>query len=129
MGLRGVCASIVVALAFVGFGSSAAQAVPSLEVKPVVTAVCEDAQGEFSVDVIAQGAVAFVLDASGEPTGEKLFLLSIDATAVDDEGTPLGEFHKTYGPRRGHGEPISCSGSFVEEDGVTVSFDVVVTRR
>ena len=129
MGLRRVCASILVALALVGLGSTTAQAVPSIEVKPVVTLGCEDEQGTFSVDVIGQGAIAFVLDASGEPTGEKLFLLSIDATAVDDDGTPLGEFSKTYGQRRGQGEPISCSGSFVEEDGVTVSFDALVTRR
>jgi hypothetical protein len=131
MGLRRVCASILVALALVGLGSTPAQAVPSLEIKPVVTATCEDEQGEFSVDVIPQGAIAFVLDASGEPTGEKLFVVSIDATAVDEEGTPLGEFHKTYGQRRGHGEPISCSGSFIEENGmiVTVSFDLVATRR
>jgi hypothetical protein len=128
MGLRRVCASILVALALVGLGSTAAQAVPSLEIKPVVTASCEDEQGEFSVDVIGQGAIAFVLDASGEPTGEKLFLLSIDAEAFTD-GTSLGEFSKTYGQRRGHGEPISCSGSFVEEPGVTVFFEVVVTRR
>ena len=129
MGVRRVCASILVALALVGLGSPPAQAVPSLEIKPVITAGCEDEQGAFSVDVIAQGAVAFVLDASGEPTGEKLFLLSIDATAVDAEGTVVGEFSKTYGQRQGHGEPIFCSGSFVEEPGVTVFFDVLLTRR
>ena len=130
MGLRRVCASILVALALVGLGSTPAQAVPSLEIKPVVTLGCEDEQGgDFSVDVIGQGAIAFVLDASGEPTGEKLFLLSIDATAVTDDGTLVGEFSKTYGQRRGHGEPISCSGSFVEEPGVTISFDALVTRR
>ena len=129
MKLRRVCASILVALALVGLGSAPAQAVPSLEIKPVITAGCEDEQGTFSVDVIAQGAVAFVLDASGEPTGEKLFTLSIDAAAFTDEGTLVGEFHKTYGQRRGHGEPIFCSGSFVEEPGVTVFFDVLVTRR
>jgi hypothetical protein len=129
MGLRRACALILVALALVGLGSTPAQAVPSLEIKPVVTASCEDEQGEFSVDIIPQGAIAFVLDASGEPTGEKLFLLSVDATAVSDDGTALGEFHKTYGQRRGQGEPISCSGSFVEEPGVTVTFVVLVTRR
>ncbi len=130
MGVRGVCASILVALALVGLGSAPAQAVPSLEVKPVVTAVCKDEQGEFSVDVIPQGAIGFVLDdASGEPTGEKLFLVSIDATFTDEEGTVIGGFSKTYGQRRGHGEPISCTASYVEEPGVTVSLDVLVTRR
>jgi hypothetical protein len=131
MGLRRVCASILVALALVGLGSTPAQGVPSPEVMPVITATCEDEQGaDFSVDVVTTpGAIVFVLDASGEPTGEKLFLLSIDAEAFSDDGTLVGEFSKTYGQRRGHGEPISCSGSFVEEDGVTVFFEVVVTRR
>ena len=131
MGLRRVCASILFALALVGLGSTPAQAVPSIEIKPVVTVTCEDEQGgTFSVDVVTTpGAIVFVLDANGEPTGEKLFLLSIDAEAFADDGTSLGEFSKTYGQRRGHGEPISCSGSFVEEPGVTVFFEVVVTRR
>jgi hypothetical protein len=129
MTVRRVCASVLVALALVGLGSPPAQAVPNLEIKPVITAGCQDEQGTFSVDVISQGAVAFVLDAGGEPTGEKLFTRSIDAAAFTDEGTLVGEFHKTYGQRRGHGEPIFCSGSFVEEPGVTVFFDVLLTRR
>jgi hypothetical protein len=82
-----------------------------------------------SVDVIAQGVIAFVLDASGEQTGEKLFVLSLDAAALTEEGTLVGEFHKTCGERRGHGDPIFCSGSFMEQPGVTVFFDVLVTRR
>ena len=129
MTLRRVCISILVALALTWFGSTPAQAVPSPEIKPVITAGCQDEQGTFPVDVITQGAVAFVLDASGEPTGEKLFVLSIDAAAFTDEGTLVGEFHKTYGERRGHGDPIFCSGSFVEQPGVTVFFDVLLTRR
>ena len=126
---RRVCISILAALALTWFGSTPAQAVPSPEIKPVITAGCQDEQGTFSVDVIAQGAVAFVLDASGEPTGEKLYVLSLDAAAFTDEGTLLAELHKTYGERHGHGDAIFCSGSFVEEPGVTVFFDVLVTRR
>ena len=129
MTLRRLCTSILVALAFAGLVSTPAQAVPRPEIKPVITAGCEDAQGIFFVDVIAQGAVAFVLDGSGEPTGEKLFVYSIDAAAFNDAGALVGEFHKTYGQRTGHGEPIFCSGSYVEEPGVTVFFDVLVTRR
>ena len=129
MTLRRVCTSVLVALALALLGSTTAQAVPSPEIKPVITVGCQDEQGTFSADVIAQGAVAFVLDANGEPTGEKLFVRSIDAAAFNDEGTLLGEFHKTYGQRSGHGDPIFCSGSFVEEPGVTVFFDVLVTRR
>lgn len=129
MTLRRVCTSIVVALALAWLGSTPAQAVPSTEIKSVITAGCQGGQSTFSVDVIALGAIAFVLDASGEPTGEKLFVRSIDAAAFNAEGTLLGEFHKTYGQRRGHGEPIFCSGSYVEEPGVTVFFDVLVTRR
>jgi len=120
---------MVVALGVAGVGSAPAQAVPSPQLKPVVTAGCQDERETFFVDVIAQGAVAFVLDDSGEPTGEKLFLRSIDAAAFTDEGTLVGEFHKTYGKRNGHGDPIFCSGSFVEQPGVTVFFDVLVTRH
>jgi hypothetical protein len=127
--LRRVCASILVGLALAGLGSTPAQAVPGPLIKPVITAGCQDGQGTFSVDVIAQGAVAFVLDASGEPTGEKLFIRSIDAAAFTDAGALVSEFHKTYGQRAGQGDPIFCSGSYVEEPGVTVFFDVLVTRR
>jgi len=120
--------SMLVALGFVGAGAAPAQAVPSVEIKSVITAGCQ-AQGEtFFVDVIGLGAVAFVLDDSGQPTGEKLFIRSIDAAAFTDAGALVGEFHKTYGLRTGHGDPIFCSGSFVEEPGVTVFFDVLATR-
>jgi hypothetical protein len=129
MKFRQLGLAIIVALAVSAVGPAPAQAVPSPQVKPVITAGCQDEGGTFFVDVIAQGAIAFVLDSTGAPSGDKLFVLSIDAAAFTEDGTLVGEFHKTYGNRTGHGDPIFCSGSFSEEPGVTVFFDVLVTRR
>lgn len=129
MRLGVICAAVIVGLGTGGVGLAPAHAVPSPLIKPVITAGCQDEEATFFVDVIAQGAVAFVLDDSGAPTGEKLFLRSIDAAAFTDDGTLVEEFHKTYGNRAGHGDPIFCSGSFVASPGVTVFFDALVTRR
>ena len=129
MNWRAICASVLVGLGTCGVGLAPAHAVPSPLIKPVVTAGCQEGDATFFVDVIAQGAVAFVLDDSGAPTGEKLFLRSIDAAAFTDDGTLVEEFHKTYGNRTGHGDPIFCSGSFAASPGVTVFFDALVTRR
>jgi hypothetical protein len=128
MGMRRVLVSLVGAVALLGVWAVPAQAFPSPELKSVITVGCQDESGTFFLEVIPQGAVAFVLADSGEPTGEILFLVSVDAAAFTDEGVLVGEFHKTYGQRTGHGDPIFCSGSFVEEPGVTVFFDVLVTR-
>lgn len=97
--------------------------------EPVITAGCDEAGERFTVNIVPRGAVAFVVDEEGFRTGEKLFLVSIDAAAFTDAGALVEEFHKTYGNRTGHGEPIFCSGSFVPEPGVTVFFDALVTRR
>ena len=98
---------MLVGLGACGVGLAPAHTAPSPLIKPVVTAGCQDGDATFFVDVIAQGAVAFVLDDSGAPTGEKLFLRSIDAAAFTDDGTLVEEFHKTYGNRTGHGDPIT----------------------
>ena len=110
--------------------ASPAAAAPKPDRKQVVTAGCM-APGEelFFVDVIPQGAVAFILDAAGEPTGEKLHLLSLDFAGFNTAGQLVFEEHKSYGGRTGQEDVIFCSGSFDAGDGVTVFFDVLATRR
>jgi len=119
----------LLALVLAGTGT-AAQAVPVQPDFPIVTVGCADGEGGFdTLNVQPRGSFAFVFDEAGAPTGEKLFILSIDAAVFSDAGQLLGEFHKTYGQRTGHGEPVSCSGSFEESPDATVFFDVLVTRR
>jgi hypothetical protein len=122
----GFTALVVVGLVTLGTASAVAAPGP---LGPVITAGCQDDGDTFVVDVVVRGAVAFVVDDEGTRTGEKLFLRSIDAAAFTDAGVLVEEFHKTYGQRTGHGDPVFCSGSFVEDPGVTVFFDALVTRR
>jgi hypothetical protein len=126
--VRRVVLAAFLALGIAGSGS-AAQAVP-VQPDSLVTVGCADGAGGFeTLSVQPRGSIAVVFDDAGVATGEKLFLLSIDAAAFSDAGQLLGEFHKTYGKRTGHGEPVSCSGSFEEGPDVTVFFDILVTRR
>lgn len=109
--------------------ASGAQAVPNPEKKFTVTAGCQVGEGDpFFVGLLPLGSVAFVLDESGQPTGEKLFILSLDVAGWVG-GTLVYEFHKEYGKRTGHGEQVFCTGSFVPEPGVLAFFDVLATRR
>jgi hypothetical protein len=119
--------AMALGIGLVGTATSA-QAVPDPDNKFVVTAGCPDGAGGFVfIDVIPSGSKVFVLDEEGEPTGEKLFLRSIDLATFSDAGALLFEFNKTYGNRTGHGEAVSCSGSFVGEPGTRTFFDVLVT--
>lgn len=103
-----------------------ATAAPNPKNKDVVTVFCPDGAGGFvGLDVIATGALGFIVDA---PADDKIFLRSLDLAAFDPGGTLVFEFHKTYGKRAGHGEPLSCSGSFSSPDGITTFFDALITR-
>ena len=127
--VRRVVLAALLALGIAGSGT-AAQAVPDQPDAFIVTVGCADGEGGFeTLRVQPHGSIAFVVDETGAATGEKLFLLSIDAAVFSDAGQLLGEFHKTYGKRTGHGEPVSCSGSFEEGPDATVFFDILVTRR
>jgi hypothetical protein len=127
--LRRVVPVMLLAVGIAGIGP-AAQAAPAQPDFPMVTVGCAYGEGGFdTLRVLPLGSVAFVVDEGGTATGEKLFIVSLDAAVFSDTGELLGEFHKAYGKRKGHGEPISCSGSFEEGPDATVFFDVLVTRR
>ena len=103
---------------------------PPIDKKLVVTAGCNEPGGElFLVNLMPLGGMAFVLDADGEPTGEKLHLLSLDLAGFDAEGQLVFELSKTWGNRTGQTDVIFCSGSFDAGDGVTAFFDALATRR
>ncbi|WP_146131140.1 hypothetical protein [Nesterenkonia sandarakina] len=107
-----------------------AQAVPMRPDIPLITVGCPDGEGGYEMlQVRRHGAIAFVYDDAGVATGEKLFIRSLDAALFSDSGQLLWEYSKTYGKRTGHGEPVSCSGSFRKGSDGTVFFDVLVTRR
>ncbi|MGJ9373567.1 hypothetical protein [Nesterenkonia sp. CF4.4] len=109
---------------------TSAQAMPMRADIPLITIGCADGEGGYEMlNVRRHGAVAFIYDDAGVATGEKLFLRSIDAALFADSGQLLWEYNKTYGKRTGHGEPVSCSGSFRKGTHGTVFFDVLVTRR
>ena len=112
-----------------GMGTGAAAA-PNPDRKLVITAGCMEAGGDpFSVDVIPLGGMAFVVGDDGEPTGEKLHLLSLDLAGFDQAGHLVFEQHKSYGKRSGQTDVIFCSGSFDAGDGVLAFFDALATRR
>lgn len=129
MTMRRVGAATVLGLGMVVSGAvTPAFAVPSAELKGSITAGCSIDGETMFIDVIPQGAVAFVVDEQGEPTGDKYFLVSLDSAAFTDDGQLVDESHQSYGQRRGHGEQYFCSGSFVPEPGITVFFDALVTN-
>ncbi|MCH8560083.1 MULTISPECIES: hypothetical protein [unclassified Nesterenkonia] len=126
---RGVLATFLAAGIFAG-SVTAAQAAPVKPDFPLITVGCPDGEGGYDMlQVKPRGAVAFVFDEAGVATGEKLFIRSIDAALFSDAGQLLWEYNKAYGKRTGHGEPVSCSGSFRKGSDGTVFFDVLVTRR
>jgi hypothetical protein len=117
-------------------GSMLVAAAPAAADPPmplVITAGChevDDPETTFSVDVVPHGAVAFVVDAAGERTGEMLHLLSLDLAAFTTPGGELVfEQDKTWGTRAGQTDVIFCSGFFVPEPGIIAFFDVLATRR
>ncbi len=112
-------------LSLLGLGT-AAHAAPPPDHEVVAVVGCADESG--TVEVLLRGGVGFVLDESGEPTGEKLFPVQVDFAVFSDEGVLLEEFHKTYGNRTGHGDPIFCTGT-VDLGDATGFFDAQVTRR
>ena len=128
MKIRNVAAAAVLGLGLMAAGAAPANAAPSAQLKGSITAGCFIDGETVFVDVIPLGAVAFVLDEQGEPTGDKFFLVSLDSAAFTDEGQLVDEFNKTYGQRRGQGERFFCSGSFVPVPGITVFFDALVTN-
>lgn len=128
MNMRNVAAATVLGLGLFAAGAAPAIAAPSAQLKGNITAGCEIEGQTAFVDLLAQGAVAFVLDAEGNRTGDKFFLVSVDSAAFNDEGELVDEVNRTYGKRRGHGEPFFCAGSFVPEPGITVFFDAQMTN-
>lgn len=126
---RGVLATFLAAGILAG-SVATAQAAPMKPDFPLVTIGCADGEGGFEMlQVQPRGSIAFVFDETGAATGEKLFLRSIDAALFSDAGQLLWEYNKSYGKRSGHGEPVSCSGSFEKSPDGTVFFDILVTRR
>ena len=115
----GLAALLALGLAGVG---TAAHAAPD----PPITIGC--GEGGDTFQVAPRGSIGFVLDDEGNPTGEKLFLVQIDAAFFLDDGGLVGEYHKTYGNRYGHGERIFCTGSDPEEGG-TIFYELLVTRK
>jgi hypothetical protein len=127
--MRVVRGAVIVGLV-AGFAAGAPLAADAAE-PLVVNAGCNEPGGEtFAVDLMPRGAIAFVLDADGERTGEKLHLLSLDVAGFTNPGGQLVlEDHKTWGNRTGQRDRVFCSGSFIPEPGIIVFFDALATRR
>ena len=128
---RGLLALGLVVGVGLGAASPGAAEGPPLDKKLVVTAGCnEPGEEPFLVDLMPLGATAFVLDANGVRTGEKLHLLTLDLAGFTNPGGQLVfEQHMTWGNRSGQTDVIFCSGSFDAGGGILVFFDALATRR
>ena len=112
-------------LSLLGLGT-AAHAAPNPFHGSVGMVGCTVGGDTVTFRVLHRGSVGFVLDESGEPTGEKLFFVVFDS-AVFSGGT-LQEFDKVYGNRTGQGDRLFCTGT-VDFEGDAIGFyDAVVIR-
>ena len=128
--MRVLCCRALVVGAVVTLGLAAADPIAAAD-KLVVTAGCNEPGGEtFEVQLAPRGSIAFVLDAGGVRTGEKLHLVSLDLAGYTNPGGELVfEQHMTWGNRSGQPGRIFCSGSFIPEPGIIVFFDALAARH